>query len=169
MATNYKDVYACGDVAEAYDFVYGRNRLIPIWPGAYIGGRTAGYNMAGVSAEYPGSTGMNSLNYFGLDIVSAGTVASMDDSSYEVLTKQENGIYKKVVLKDDFVVGMLFVQDIEKSGIVFGLMRDKVKVSNFKQEVLSDDFGLAYLPREMCVGQLTMKIRDISKINNPLL
>jgi NAD(P)H-nitrite reductase large subunit len=39
MATNHPGVYACGDVAEAYDFVYGENRLTPIWPNAYIGGR----------------------------------------------------------------------------------------------------------------------------------
>jgi len=48
MATNCPDIYSCGDAAEAYDFVYGANRLTPIWPNAYIGGRGAGYNMAGV-------------------------------------------------------------------------------------------------------------------------
>ncbi|MFC2019060.1 NAD(P)/FAD-dependent oxidoreductase [Chloroflexota bacterium] len=42
MATSHPDVYACGDVAEAYDFVYGENRLAPIWPNAYLGGRVAG-------------------------------------------------------------------------------------------------------------------------------
>ena len=46
MSTSYPDVYACGDAAEAYDFIYGANRLTPIWPNAYIEGRVAGYNMA---------------------------------------------------------------------------------------------------------------------------
>jgi NAD(P)H-nitrite reductase large subunit len=31
MATSHPGVYACGDVAEAYDFVYGEARLTPIW------------------------------------------------------------------------------------------------------------------------------------------
>jgi len=61
MATNHPGVYACGDVAEAYDFVYGENRLTPIWPNAYVGGRIAGLNMAGATAEYPGGTAINSL------------------------------------------------------------------------------------------------------------
>jgi hypothetical protein len=44
---------------------------------------------------------------------------------------------------------MIFVGDIEKSGIVFGLMRDKVKVGGFKQMLLADDFGLAFLPEAL--------------------
>ncbi|MCL0029932.1 hypothetical protein M1O20_07350, partial [Dehalococcoidia bacterium] len=74
MATSSPDVYACGDAAEAYDFVYGENRLTPIWPNAYMAGRIAGFNMAGTPTEYPGGTAMNSLKYFGLDIVAAGMV-----------------------------------------------------------------------------------------------
>jgi NAD(P)H-nitrite reductase large subunit len=155
MATSSPDVYACGDVAEAYDFVYGENRLTPIWPNAYIGGRIAGFNMAGIPTEYPGGTDMNSLKYFGLDIVSAGIVAPPDDS-YEVLSKRYDNIYRRVVLKDGLVVGMVFLGNIEKSGIVFGLMKDKVNVDGFKQELLAYDFGLASLPEEIWRPKLEM-------------
>jgi NAD(P)H-nitrite reductase large subunit len=147
MATNRPNVYACGDVAEAYDFVYEQNRLTPIWPNAYIGGRIAGYNMAGVETEYPGGTAMNSLNYFGTNITSAGMLTAPDDESYEVISKQKDSMYQKVILKDDFIVGIVFVGNIEKSGIFFGLMRDKVNVGSFKQMLLMEDFGLAFLPR----------------------
>lgn len=149
MATNHPDIYACGDVAEAYDFVYGENRLTPIWPNAYLGGRIAGYNMAGSNTQYPGSTAMNALNYFGLDIAAAGITAPPNEDGYEALSKQNDGIYQKVVLKDDLVVGMVFVKDIEKSGIVFSLMRDGINVHDFKQALLDDDFGLVSLPREL--------------------
>lgn len=155
MSTNYPDVYACGDAAEAYDFIYGANRLTPIWPNAYIGGRVAGYNMAGVRAEYRGGTAMNSLNYFGLDIATAGIVVPPDDRHWEVVSQRNNGAYQKIVLNDDLVMGMVFVKDIEKSGMIFSLMKDRVKVTNFRQALLADDFGLAYLPRELwqeCLG-----------------
>ena len=148
MATSIPDVYACGDVAEAYDFVYGENRLTPIWPNAYIGGRTAGFNMAGIPTEYPGGTAMNSLKYFGLDVVSAGIVTPPDDS-YQVLSAEYDDIYRKVVLKDGLVVGMVFVGNIEKSGIIFGLMKDRVKVDGFKQELVAGDFGFISLPEEI--------------------
>jgi NAD(P)H-nitrite reductase large subunit len=148
MATSSPDVYAGGDVAEAYDFVYGENRLIPIWPNAYIGGRTAGFNMAGIPTEYPGGTAMNSLKYFGLDVVSAGIVTPPDDS-YQVLSEKYDNSYHKVILKDGLLVGMVFIGNIEKSGIVFGLMKDKVNVDGFKQKLVASDFGLVSLPEEI--------------------
>lgn len=149
MATNHPDVYACGDVAEAYDFIYDTNRVTPIWPNAYIGGRVAGYNMAGVKTQYLGGTAMNSLNYFGLDIATAGMVTTPEHSNYEVISKRNNGIYKKVVLNNNYVTGMVFVRDIEKSGMIFSLMRDHINVENFKQELLTDNFGLVYLPEQL--------------------
>jgi NAD(P)H-nitrite reductase large subunit len=149
MTTHHPGIYACGDVAEAYDFVYGENRLTPIWPNAYVGGRIAGLNMAGVTAEYPGGTAINSLNYFGIDIASAGMPTAPNDDGYETISKQEGNIYQKVILKDDLIMGMIFVGNIEKSGIIFGLMRDRVNVESFKQSLLADDFGLAFLPRSL--------------------
>lgn len=155
MATSSPDVYACGDVAEAYDFIYGGNRLTPIWPNAYFGGRIAGFNMAGIPTEYPGGTVMNSLKYFGLNITVAGMVNPPDDS-YEVLSQKYNNSYRKVVLKDGLVVGMVFTGDIEKSGIIFALMKDGVNIDGFKQALVAEDFGLASLPEEIWRPQLEM-------------
>jgi len=62
--------------------------------------------------------------------------------------------YKKVVLKDEFIVGMVFAGDIEKSGIVFGLMKDRINVGSFKQALVAKDFGLAYLPEEIWRARL---------------
>jgi NAD(P)H-nitrite reductase large subunit len=155
MQTSMPDVYACGDVAEAYDFVFGENRVTPVWPNAYVGGRVAGQNMAGSKAEYQGGTAMNSLKYFGVDIVSAGMVMP-PDKGYEVLTQRGYGIYKKVILKDGLIKGLVFAGDIEKSGIIYNLMKERVKVDGFKQELLSDDFGLASLPEEFWRPRLTI-------------
>ncbi len=153
MQTSQPDVYACGDVAEAYDFVYNENRVTPVWPNAYVGGRVAGQNMAGGEAEYQGGTAMNSLKYFGVNIVSAGMI-SAPDKSYDVVSQRGDGIYKKVILKDGLVRGLVFAGDIEKSGIIYNLMKDKVKVDGFKDELVSDDFGLATLPEEIWRARL---------------
>ena len=149
MATSHADVYACGDVSEAYDFVCGDNRLTPIWPNAYVGGRIAGFNMAGVKTEYPGGTAMNALNYFGIDMVSAGIVIPLDDNGYESLSVQQDGLYKKLLIKSDVIIGMICIGDIEKSGIIYSLMREKVNVRGLKDKLLNDDFGLIYLPKEL--------------------
>jgi hypothetical protein len=52
-------------------------------------------------------------------------------------------------MKDNFIVGMISVGNIEKSGIIFGLMRDRVNVEGFKQSLLADNFGLAFFPRAL--------------------
>lgn len=155
MATSEPDVYACGDVAEAYDIAYGECRLTPIWPNAYLGGRIAGFNMVGRATEYPGGTAMNSLKYFGLNIVSAGVVNPPDDS-YEVLSQCHNGAYRKVILKDGLVVGLVFGGNIEKSGIIFNLIREQIHVDGLKQALVAEDFGLTSLPDEIWRAQLEM-------------
>lgn len=155
MATSAPDIYACGDVAEAYDFVYGENRLTPIWPNAYLGGRIAGLNMAGTPTEYQGGTAMNSMKYFGVNIVSAGLVNPPDDS-YQVISEKHGDIYKKVVMKNGLIAGMVFAGDIEKSGIVYNLMKDRVNVDSFKEALVTDDFGLASLPEQIWQAKLAI-------------
>jgi len=155
MATSRPDVYACGDAAEAYDFVSGENRLTPVWPNAFLGGRTAGFNMADLATEYRGGTAMNSLKYFGVNIVSAGMVAPPDDS-YETVSEKHGDIYRKVVLKEGRIAGMVFSGDIEKSGIVYNLMKDGVDVGSFKEVLVADDFGLASLPQEIWRARLAI-------------
>jgi NAD(P)H-nitrite reductase large subunit len=148
MVTSHPGVYACGDVAEAYDVTYGECRLTPIWPNAYLGGRVAGFNMAGKKMAYPGGVAMNSLKYLGLDVVSAGIVNPPDDS-YEILSQSHDSTYHKVILKDGLVVGLVFAGNIEKSGIIFNLIRNKIKVDGFQESLVAEDFGLSALPREL--------------------
>jgi NAD(P)H-nitrite reductase large subunit len=160
MQTNVLDVYASGDVAEAYDFILNQNRLLPLWPLAVLEGRVAGSNMAGQKATYAGGTNMSSLKYFGIPLVSIGNAnPKPDDATVEVIVKLDaaNNVYKKLVLKNNVIVGMTLVNCIERAGILFNLMKKQVNVKKFKQSLLSDDFGLAVLPvslqRKMSVIQ----------------
>jgi len=159
MQTNVPDVYAAGDVAEAYDFILNQNRLLPLWPLAVLEGRVAGYNMAGKKASYEGGTNMSSLKYFGIPIVSIGLANPKDDPTLEILVKldAENNVYKKLVLKNNVIVGLTLVNCIDRAGILFNLMKTQTNVKKFKKDLLRDDFGLAVLPlglqRKMSVVQ----------------
>ncbi len=159
MQTNVPDVYASGDVAEAYDFIMNQNRLLPLWPLAVLEGQVAGYNMAGKKTTYMGGTNMSSLKYFDIPIVSIGLANPKEDPALEVLVKNdaERNVYKKLVLKNNVIVGLTLVNCIERAGVLFYLMKNTINVKKFKQKLLSDDFGLATLPvglqRKMCVVQ----------------
>jgi NAD(P)H-nitrite reductase large subunit len=151
MQTNVPDVYASGDVAEAYDFILNQNRLLPLWPLAVLEGKVAGYNMAGKKTDYSGGTNMSSLKYFSIPIVSIGLANPKEDPALEILVNYnaERGIYKKLVLKDNVIVGMTFLGEIERAGILFYLMKNKVNVKKIKPNLLADDFSLATLPASL--------------------
>ncbi|MBN2239777.1 MAG: NAD(P)/FAD-dependent oxidoreductase [Dehalococcoidales bacterium] len=157
MATSVDGVYACGDAAQAYDFIWEENRLTPVWPNAYLGGRVAGLNMAGATAEYPGGTALNAMNYFGMDVVSAGVTVPPDDT-YDTVSARYNGTYKKVVTRDGIITGMVYIGDIEMSGIVYNLMKDRENVDSFKDVLVSDDFGIISLPEELRKKKLSVPV-----------
>jgi NAD(P)H-nitrite reductase large subunit len=91
---------------------------------------------------------MSSLKYFGIPIVSIGLANPKEDPMLEVLVKQdfEHNIYKKLVFRNNVIVGITLVNSIERAGILFYLMKNAINVKKFKQELLSDDFSWANLP-----------------------
>ncbi|MGZ4850685.1 MAG: NAD(P)/FAD-dependent oxidoreductase, partial [Candidatus Bathyarchaeia archaeon] len=151
MQTNVPEVYASGDVAEAYDFITNQNRLLPLWPLAVLEGQIAGYNMAGKKTTYGGGTNMSSLKYFGIPIVSIGLANPKEDPTLEVLVQHdaERNVYKKIVLKNNVIVGLTLINCIERAGVLFYLMKNTINVKKFKQKLLADDFGLATLPASL--------------------
>ena len=106
---------------------------------------------------------MNTIKYFGLNMVSAGIV-NPPDGSYEVIASKRGNIYKKVVDKDGVVVGMVFAGDIETSGIIYNLMKNRVNVDAFKEVLVAEGFGLASLPDSVWRPLLTIPPaeRDVS-------
>ncbi|MCL5109393.1 MAG: FAD-dependent oxidoreductase [Chloroflexi bacterium] len=163
MATDAPGVYACGDCVEAYDFAADVVRPTPVWPNAYLGGRTAGRNMAGDAAVYPGGTACSSLNYFGLSLVSAGVLLPPANDGFQVLSRvePERGLYRKLVLRGEQLAGLIYVGDINRAGIAFGLMREGAAVAGFAEELLADGFGLISLPRELRQSRLEGKFNGV--------
>ncbi len=147
MQTNVPDVYASGDVAEAYDFILNQNRLLPLWPLAIQEGKIAGYNMAGQENQ------LHRRNQHEQPQILRHThrfhrlSQPQRRPALEVLVKArfERKVYKKLVLKDNVIVGMTLVGDIERAGILFYLMKNNINVKKFKEQLLADDFGLATL------------------------
>jgi NAD(P)H-nitrite reductase large subunit len=151
MQTTVPDVYACGDVAETFDFILNQSRSLPLWPLAVLEGRVAGANMAGAKISYEGGTNMSSLKYFGIPIISIGLANPKEDQMLEIIVKQDlqHNEYKKVVLRNNVIVGLTLVNCIDRAGILFNLIKDKINVKKFKQDLLRDDFGWAVLPVKM--------------------
>lgn len=151
MRTSVRDVYAAGDCVEAYDLLLGVDRPIAIWPNAYRQGYVAGSNMAGVEKEYAGSFPMNSVEVCGVPTISVGLTDPQEEpESYETLVyiDREAPTYKKLVMRDNRLVGAICVGNIDRAGIYTGLIRTRTDISAFKDHLLSGNFGMISLPRE---------------------
>ncbi|MCD6253260.1 MAG: NAD(P)/FAD-dependent oxidoreductase [Thermotogae bacterium] len=149
METNVENVFAAGDCAEFRDPSTGESTNIAIWPVAFAEGEVAGYNMAGRPVKYQGGVPMNSVELAGLATISVG-FTNVEGNGVEILKyfKEEENVYRKLVLKDGRLIGAVFVGDIDRAGIYTGLILQKVDVSSFKNDLLREDFGLVYLPKE---------------------
>ncbi|MFA5778818.1 MAG: FAD-dependent oxidoreductase [Elusimicrobiota bacterium] len=147
MRTSRKNVSAAGDCTEALDILSGKKMPIPIWPVAYRQGAVAGSNIAGIVMEYGGGFGRNSVDIFGLPLITLGL--SNEKAGEEIVFSDEKSkVYKKVIVKDGKITGAIFIGDISRAGIFTGMIKDGIDVSNFKNEIFSENFGYIYVPKE---------------------
>jgi NAD(P)H-nitrite reductase large subunit len=107
-------------VTESADLISGERKIMALWPNAYAQGRAAGYDMCGKKEDFDGVFPMNAVGFFGLPIITAGlqggegtTVLSKDDP--------KKGSMKRFIVKDDVLVGMILVGEVDRAGIYTSL------------------------------------------------
>ncbi|NOZ05544.1 MAG: NAD(P)/FAD-dependent oxidoreductase [Chloroflexi bacterium] len=140
MRTNVPGVYAAGDVVETWDIVNEMSHVIAILPLAYEQGRIAGWNMAGAERRYPGGIPLNSLPIFDTSLMTMGITITDDRPDLEVLTHQEaDQVYRKLVFREDRLVGAILVGDIAHGGVLTALIRSQAPVTYDRQAMLKGD------------------------------
>lgn len=143
LRTSDKDIFAAGDVAQTYDIAQETKKVNPLWPCAVEQGEIAALNMLGKKTIYDGSLSMNSVDFFGLGSISMGITRPKKEEDYEIVSKIGEDTYKKFVLKENRIVGMVLVGDIAIAGIVNTLIKHKVDISSIKYLLLDERFDYA--------------------------
>jgi NAD(P)H-nitrite reductase large subunit len=141
MATSVPGVYAAGDVAQALDAATGQRRVSAILPNASIQGKTAGKSMAGEAVTYAGAVPFNAVGVFGISTISMGSSNASGEGD-EVFTAADSGSYRRIVVRDGKVLGALFVNELERAGIVQGLIRLKADISDRKDALIKGSLSL---------------------------
>ncbi len=154
MRTNHPSVYAAGDIAEAHDPLSGKSRVVPILPNAYIGGRVAGLNMVGREAEYNIGMSVNSTSFFGLPVMSAGFAGHEEGDGFRVLTRLDGTNYRKLVISEGKLVGMIAIGEVNRAGLMTGIMRAGIDVTGIEDKLLDGSLGLIDLPREVVEARI---------------
>ncbi len=156
MQTSDPDIYAAGDEIE--DVATGKRVCSATWFNAILQGRFAAYNMTGRRRPYTDAVGIqNAVQFHRIPAISFGqTLVGIEDTEeYEVMTLQKADVYKKLVLQENRLCGMIFVGDIAKAGFYAALIRHRVDISKVKDKLLDNDFSYAYVLKEHQFGQRT--------------
>jgi len=145
LQTTVDNIYAAGDVAEYYDITTKEYTINALWPNAVIQGKIAGVNMVeGNIKKYDGTLANNSIDFFGLPLISCG-ITKPKTKEFEVLVKKDvkKNFYKKIVIKDNIILGFVLIGKIENAGVYRELVRKQVDISLIKHQVLDENFDFS--------------------------
>lgn len=126
--TSIDDIYAAGDCTESFDITSDSEKVLALLPNAYMQGEVAGVNMAGGDKSYSKAIPMNSIGFFGLHIITAG---SYDGEEY---IENSDGNYKRLIIKNGCLNGFILVGDVKKAGIYTSMIREKMRLENLDFE-----------------------------------
>ena len=140
MQTSIEDIYAAGDCVEQEDITFGAKRIMALLPNANIGGYTAGVNMAGGKRLFDNALPMNSIGFWGLHMMTAGTYAN--DGSAEMLEEKTENSIKRFFIKDNRLIGFIIIGDVKSAGIYTNLIRNQVDLSDLDMDALIKNANL---------------------------
>lgn len=141
MQTGIPDIFAAGDCAEGYDLSVRQNRVLALLPNAYMGGFTAGVNMAGGDKEFCDAIPMNSIGFMGLHIMTAGNYVTEKDGG-TVVVKKTADTTKKFFIKDNTLKGYILVGNVLGGGIYTALIREETPLDTLDFDLLAENASL---------------------------
>jgi nitrite reductase (NADH) large subunit len=139
MKTGLEGIFAAGDLVEH------RGRYYGIWPASMEQGRIAGSNMAGQELQYQGTVPANSLKVVGIDLVAAGEIDPEGKMEAIVMKDEARRTYRKLVLKDNVIVGAILFGDIRGSDEIQKAIQLQKNVSSFKGSLGNQTFDFSKL------------------------
>ncbi|MGR6466612.1 nitrite reductase large subunit NirB [Rhizobium sp. PAMB 3182] len=135
MMTSDPDVYALGECAEHRGICYGL--VAPLYESA----RVLADRLTGGSGEYQGSVVNTKLKVTGINLFSAGDFADGDDRQEIVLRDANAGVYKRLILKDNRIIGAVLYGETADGSWFFDLMKRQVDITEMRDTLI---FGQAY-------------------------
>ena len=138
LQTSAADVFALGECAEHRETVYGL--VAPLYEQAEVCAR---YLSGDQAARYRGSLTASGLKVTGIDLYSAGQFLEDERCQLITLRDDEQGIYRKLIIRANALVGALLYGDISGALWYQELIRSGADIAPYKDFLM---FGPDYAP-----------------------
>ena len=124
-------VYAVGECAQHRGIAYGL--VAPL----FEQGKVAANHLAQMGiGSYPGSLTPTRLKVTGIELFSAGDFMGTEGTEDIVLSDPASGVYRKLVLKGDRLVGACLYGDTSEGNWYLDLLRDGSNVAPIRDELM---------------------------------
>jgi nitrite reductase (NADH) large subunit len=135
MRTSDPDILAVGECVEHERICYGL--VAPLYDMAKVAAKT----LLGEAAAFRVVETSTKLKVTGVDLFSAGDFAEGDGREEIVFRDPGRGVYKRLVLRDDRIIGAVMYGDTADGGWFFGHLRDGTDTGPMRETLI---FGPAY-------------------------
>jgi nitrite reductase (NADH) large subunit len=135
MQTSAPDIYAIGECAEHRGICYG------LVEPAYEQARVLSRHLAGEATRYEGSLLATNLKVSGVSVFSAGDFLGGPGTQPIVLTDAERGVYRKLVVGNGRLAGVVLLGDTADALWYLDLIRSGKPVSAMREGLV---FGRAF-------------------------
>ena len=162
LQTNDPDIYAAGDVAQAYDPLSGRSILDSLWNPAREQGHVAGLNMAGSRTAYIKSPPFNVTRLAGLTTTIIGTVGRGRDDDLVGIARGDSETWRQLpesmVAQTGFDVNRLRLL-VGRKTLLGAIVIGDQKLSLPLQRIISENMDISPIRERLLVPNA--KIGDV--------
>jgi len=135
MITSDADILSLGECVEHDGAVFGL--VAPLYDQAKVVAKT----LIGEEAAFVQKEVSTKLKVTGCDLFSAGDFADGENREDIVFRDPARGVYKRLVIEDNQIVGAVFYGDTNDSNWFFGLIKDGEDISEMRDTLI---FGPAF-------------------------
>ncbi|MBY0258584.1 FAD-dependent oxidoreductase [Methylobacterium sp.] len=130
MQSSDARIYALGECAEHRGQVYG------LVEPAYEQAEALSRHLVGEEASYLGTALSTSLKVSGLPVFSAGQIEAPEGAETVLMSDPGLGLYRKLVVADDRLLGAVFVGDIAEQGWCKELIRTGASMAEHRDDLM---------------------------------
>ncbi|MES2272140.1 MAG: nitrite reductase large subunit NirB [Pseudomonadota bacterium] len=135
MVTSDANILAVGECVEHNGNVYGL--VAPLWDMC----RSLADALVATPSGYTGSVTSTKLKVSGIDVFSAGDFSGGEGCEDIVMRDASRGVYKRVVVKNDRVIGAVLYGDTQDGNWYFDLLKRQQDVAEIRDALI---FGQAF-------------------------